>query len=56
MSGNGFDIGGTTGTAYGVFTVGATTKLYMINLATGAATPGITLGREIRAFALGLGF
>jgi len=53
---NGFDIGGRTNLAYALLTVGTTTKIYSINLSTGAATsvadfPGLTKG-----FAVGLGF
>ena len=53
---NGFDIGGTSNIAYGLFSVGTTTKIYTVNLTTGAATvmtdfPGLTKG-----FAVGLGF
>ena len=36
---NGFDIGGQSNMAYGLFTVGSTTKLYLINLANGTSTP-----------------
>ncbi|MGF1922975.1 MAG: DUF4394 domain-containing protein [Bacteroidia bacterium] len=53
---NGFDIGGTSGIAYGIFTVGTAQRLYTINLTTGAATPGATITTSVRAFALGLGF
>ncbi|MBC7616902.1 MAG: DUF4394 domain-containing protein [Pedobacter sp.] len=53
---NGFDIGGTSGTAYGIFTVGTTQRLYTVNLTTGATTPGATITSSVRAFALGLGF
>lgn len=53
---NGFDIGGTSGIAYGIFTVGTVQRLYTINLTTGAATPGATITTSVRAFALGLGF
>lgn len=35
---NGFDITGTDNKAYALLTVGSTTRLYSINLATGAAT------------------
>ncbi len=35
---NGFDISGTDNKAYALLTVGSTTRLYSINLATGAAT------------------
>ena len=55
-TGNGFDIGGRSNMAYGLLTVGTATKIYSINLSTGAATavtdfPGLT-----RGFAVGLGF
>ncbi|MFD2146357.1 DUF4394 domain-containing protein [Mucilaginibacter antarcticus] len=53
---NGFDIGGTSGTAYALLTVGGVTKVYTINLTTGAATAGATLTGTFKAFALGLGF
>lgn len=53
---NGFDIGGTSGMAYGIFTVGTTQKLYTINLTSGAATGGITFNTQVRGFTLGLGF
>jgi len=55
-SSNGFDIGGTSGFAYGIFTVGTTQRLYTVNLTTGAATAGATITASVRAFALGLGF
>ncbi|MBD1391634.1 DUF4394 domain-containing protein [Mucilaginibacter glaciei] len=53
---NGFDIGSTSGTAYALLTVGGVTKVYTINLTTGAATPGATLAGNVSAFTLGLGF
>ncbi|TCD07132.1 DUF4394 domain-containing protein [Pedobacter frigidisoli] len=53
---NGFDIGGTSGVAYGIFTVGGVQKLYSINLTTGAATAGATITTAVRGFTLGLGF
>lgn len=53
---NGFDIGSTSGTAYALLTVGGVTKVYTINLTTGAATAGATLTGDVKAFALGLGF
>lgn len=53
---NGFDIGGTSGTAYALLTVGGVTKVYTINLTTGAATAGATLTGTVRSFTLGLGF
>ncbi|MGY3212538.1 DUF4394 domain-containing protein [Mucilaginibacter sp. HD30] len=53
---NGFDIGSKSGTAYALLNVGGTTKLYTINLTTGAATAGATLTGTYKAFTLGLGF
>ncbi|QXV64339.1 DUF4394 domain-containing protein [Mucilaginibacter sp. 21P] len=53
---NGFDIGGTSGTAYALLTVNGVTKVYTINLTTGAATAGATLAGDVKGFALGLGF
>ncbi len=55
-SGNGFDIGGTSGIAYAVLTTGATTKLYRINLSTGAATAVMDFPRPVTGFSIGLGF
>jgi len=53
---NGFDIGSTSGTAYALLTVGGVTKIYTINLTTGAATAGATLTGNVKAFTVGLGF
>jgi hypothetical protein len=53
---NGFDIGGTSGIAYALLNVSGTTKVYTINLTTGAATAGATVTGNLRGFALGLGF
>ena len=53
---NGFDIGSKSGTAYALLNVGGTTKIYTINLTTGAATAGATLSGSYKVFALGLGF
>ncbi|OOQ59715.1 DUF4394 domain-containing protein [Mucilaginibacter pedocola] len=53
---NGFDIGSTSGTAYAVLIVGGVTKIYTINLTTGAATAGATLNGNYTGFTLGLGF
>ncbi|WP_461150259.1 DUF4394 domain-containing protein [Spirosoma pulveris] len=55
---NGFDIGGTSGTAYALLRSNGTTQLYTINLTTGSATAGASLpgNPTIRGFALGLGF
>lgn len=53
---NGFDIGGTSNKAYAVLTVGSTTKLYSINITTGAATELTAFPNGVRGFAVGLGF
>ena len=55
-SANGFDIGGTSGVAYGIFTVGTTQRIYTVNLSTGAATQMAVFTPAARAFTLGLGF
>ncbi|MBC6112920.1 DUF4394 domain-containing protein [Pedobacter sp. CCM 8938] len=55
-SNSGFDIGGTSGTAYGIFTVSGVQKIYTVNLTTGAATAGATITTALRGFTLGLGF
>ena len=53
---NGFDIGGTTNNAFALFTVGTATKVYSINVTTGAATAGIDFPNSVNGFAIGLGF
>ncbi|MBC7920407.1 MAG: DUF4394 domain-containing protein [Ferruginibacter sp.] len=53
---NGFDISGTKGVAYAVLTVGEKTKLYTINLQTGAATGVADFPVSVLAMAVGLGF
>jgi hypothetical protein len=53
---NGFDIGGSSNTAYAILTVGGTTRLYAVNLQNGALTAGPTFSQGVRGFALGLGF
>ncbi|GAB3577291.1 hypothetical protein GCM10027578_44710 [Spirosoma luteolum] len=56
---NGFDIGGTSGTAYALLrTTGGATGIYTINLSSGAATMVSSLpgNPTLRGFALGLGF
>ncbi|TKC13045.1 DUF4394 domain-containing protein [Pedobacter polaris] len=53
---NGFDIGSTSGLAYGIFTVAGVQKLYAVNLTSGAATAGATITAAARGFTLGLGF
>lgn len=55
-SNNGFDIGGTSGLAYGLFTVSGTQRIYSVNLTTGTATAGPTIANPARGFALGIGF
>lgn len=55
---NGFDIGGTSNTAYALLRSNGTTRIYTVNLMTagvsgGAALPG---NPTIRGFAVGLGF
>ncbi|AQG82164.1 DUF4394 domain-containing protein [Spirosoma montaniterrae] len=56
--GNGFDIGGTSNSAYALLRSGGTTRIYSINLTTGQASNGIALpgNPTVRGFALGLGF
>ena len=57
-SSNGFDIGGTSGMAYALLRSGGTTRVYSINLTSGAATGGATIpgNPAVRGMALGLGF
>ncbi|GMQ27727.1 DUF4394 domain-containing protein [Algoriphagus confluentis] len=56
LDGNGFDIGGTSDMAYGVFRVGSNVGVYSINLTTGRATKVRDLNFNPTAMALGLGF
>jgi len=53
---NGFDIGSMSGNAWAVLTSGGTTKLYSINLTTGAASAMGMLPSAVSGFAVGLGF
>ncbi len=55
---NGFDIGGTTGTAYTIFrSANNRSRLYTINLTTGAATGRGIIGlSQMNGLAIGLGF
>jgi hypothetical protein len=53
---NGFDIGSNSGTAWALLTVGGNTRIYTINLSTGAATAGVMFPQQVRGFTLGLGF
>jgi len=55
-SANGFDIGSTSGIAYGVFTVGGNNALYSINLTTGTAVKLVNFSKKVRGFTIGLGF
>ncbi len=55
-AGNGFDLGGRTNNAYGIFTVGGNNGLYSINLTTGAASLAMPFPTSVRGFAVGLGF
>lgn len=55
-AGSGFDIGGKTGIAYALLTVGNDTSLYTINLTTGQATQVRSFGEKIRGLALGTDF
>lgn len=53
---NGFDIGGNSGSAYAVFTVGSAAGVYSVNLMTGAASKVSDLNFSPVAMTLGLGF
>lgn len=53
---NGFDIGGTSNKAYALLRVGGSTKMYSINLTTGAATMFSEFPVNVRGLAIGLGF
>lgn len=53
---NGFDIGGTSGSAMGIFSTEEDTYLCSINTSTGSATILSTFPDDVRGFAIGLGF
>ncbi|WP_266364029.1 DUF4394 domain-containing protein [Tellurirhabdus rosea] len=53
---NGFDVTGATDTAYGLFSVGGTTRIYRLNLGTGAATQIATFPTAVKGMTVGLGF
>jgi hypothetical protein len=55
-SANGFDVGGRSGKAWAILKVGAASKIYSINLMTGAATAGPDFPKTVKGFAVGLGF
>ncbi len=53
---NGFDIGGRTGKAYGLFSIGSITKLYTLDLTNGLVVGQVDYPGVAKGFALGLGF
>jgi hypothetical protein len=53
---NGFDVGGSSNMAYGLFTSGGQTRLYAVDLMTGMATPTGEFNSSVSGFAIGLGF
>ncbi|MDQ3017362.1 MAG: DUF4394 domain-containing protein [Bacteroidota bacterium] len=55
-SGNGFDIGSTSGAAMAMFTTGSQTKIYSISLSSGAANAVSSFPEKVKGFTLGLGF
>jgi hypothetical protein len=52
----GFDIGGASGIGYALLTVGSTTKIYSVNLGTGAAIAIADAPSGAKVLAIGLGF
>jgi len=53
---NGFDIGSTSGMAYGIFKTATGNALYTVNLTTGATTKISDFPTTTKGFTLGLGF
>lgn len=53
---NGFDIGGRSGKAYGLFSIGSLTKLYTVDLTTGLVVGQADFPGVAKGFAVGLGF
>ena len=53
---NGFDIGGTSGSAMGIFSTEEDTYLCSINISTGNTTILSSFPDDVRGFAIGLGF
>ncbi len=53
---SGFDIGGTSGTAFAILTSGGMTNLYEINTTSGAATVKGNFSSAVTGFTIGLGF
>lgn len=55
-NGNGFDIGGTSGAAMGIFTTADNTYLCSVNLSSGKIDVISSFPDDVRGFTLGLGF
>lgn len=55
-SSNGFDIGGMSNSAFGLFTVNGNRGVYSINLTSGSATLVTSFQMDVTAMAVGLGF
>jgi hypothetical protein len=56
-SGNGFDVGGTSGKAYALLNKDGVVRLYEVNLQTAKLSTGVAFpAASVRGFALGLGF
>lgn len=53
---NGFDIGGTSGKAWGIFSTAGNHGFYSINLMSGTATKISNFGMPVNGFTVGLGF
>lgn len=53
---NGFDIGSKSQKAYLMASVSGTTKIYTVNISTGAATALSNFPNAVKAFSIGLGF
>ena len=53
---NGFDIGASSGSAFGLFKVGSTTSIYTVNLSSGTATKVADFNIDATAMTVGLGF
>ncbi|MEO7265119.1 MAG: DUF4394 domain-containing protein [Ferruginibacter sp.] len=53
---SGFDIGGTSNNAYALLSASGSTKLYIINKSTGAATALSNFPYSVSGFTIGLGF
>jgi Domain of unknown function (DUF4394) len=53
---SGFDIGGKSNNAFSLLTVGNSTKVYSVNITSGAVTAGVDYPNKVSAMAIGLGF